>query len=440
MFFGHNGNDNPISLQIRAYTNGVWQPWSKILQSGEDISVSHIQIRGADYPGLHIYGTSSNTPSAGFQTVISENRVYITEHCLDSSYYEQYYLPAPNKNATSHGYYTILTSKEVVSIAQGGTGANTKADAANNLLKYGTKNGNINDRLSSGYYWLQLPSCINTPYGDNPTGHYGFLEVVNALSSDVLQRFTQYHDGDTWVRTNVNGWQNWVRYLTSNNYTSYTVGKTGSGASGTWGINITGNAGSASCLGYINVINGNSHAAALKNEFDANKGSIPRNSLISYYSTAYGNGSYYMGYFLYNHDSTPYGGFYVAHYNNPYYVGILAGSYYEQLLLTSTNYSSYALPISGGTMAGCITLASTGIQTNNIAGYYTDQYGNFFHSRSSTGDHWQFHSYDQSISLKYYSDLGILNAPALATLNYGSGAPGSSTRGHGHAGAIYYQI
>lgn len=35
--------------------------------------------------------------------------------------------------------------------------------------------------------------------------------------------------------------------ITSNNYTSYTVTKTGSGASGTWGINITGS--SASCTG-----------------------------------------------------------------------------------------------------------------------------------------------------------------------------------------------
>lgn len=112
---------------------------------------------------------------------------------------------------------------DIIPIENGGTGANTKADAVNNLFKYGTKNGNINDRLSSGYYWLQLPSCTNTPYGDNPTGHYGFLEVVNALSSDVLQRFTQYHDGDTWVRTNVNGWQGWVRYLTSSNYSNYAM-------------------------------------------------------------------------------------------------------------------------------------------------------------------------------------------------------------------------
>lgn len=40
----------------------------------------------------------------------------------------------------------------------------------------------------------------------------------------------------------------WFKLLDSNNYTKYTVTKTGSGASGTWGINVTGNAGTATRL------------------------------------------------------------------------------------------------------------------------------------------------------------------------------------------------
>lgn len=42
-------------------------------------------------------------------------------------------------------------------------------------------------------------------------------------------------------------WTTWHTLLHSDNYTTYTVTKTGSGASGTWGINITGS--SASCTG-----------------------------------------------------------------------------------------------------------------------------------------------------------------------------------------------
>jgi hypothetical protein len=42
-------------------------------------------------------------------------------------------------------------------------------------------------------------------------------------------------------------WRNWRRVLHSGNYNSYSPTLTGSGASGTWGISITGS--SASCTG-----------------------------------------------------------------------------------------------------------------------------------------------------------------------------------------------
>ena len=44
-----------------------------------------------------------------------------------------------------------------------------------------------------------------------------------------------------------NTWSSWSTILDSSNYTSYTVSKTGSGASGTWGSNVTGSA--ATCSG-----------------------------------------------------------------------------------------------------------------------------------------------------------------------------------------------
>ena len=48
----------------------------------------------------------------------------------------------------------------------------------------------------------------------------------------------------------------WYRVLTNNNYTSYTVKKDGTGASGNWGINITGNAATATKLATARAING----------------------------------------------------------------------------------------------------------------------------------------------------------------------------------------
>ena len=54
-------------------------------------------------------------------------------------------------------------------------------------------------------------------------------------------------NSNLWFRVSASGttWGAWKKVLDSSNYTSYTVTKTGSGASGTWGISISGNAATA---------------------------------------------------------------------------------------------------------------------------------------------------------------------------------------------------
>lgn len=54
--------------------------------------------------------------------------------------------------------------------------------------------------------------------------------------------FDDSTSGTVKVRGKSNTWGNWYTLLHSGNYTSYTVKKDGTGASGTWGINISGNA------------------------------------------------------------------------------------------------------------------------------------------------------------------------------------------------------
>ena len=120
------------------------------------------------------------------------------------------------------------------------------------------------------------------------------------------------------------------------------------------------------------TLSGDNHAAALKTYFTNNKASIPRNSLNTYYSSAMSNGSQYFGYFLLGYDTTPYGGFFVAHYNEAYYVGIQNGSFTQQRILTSTNYSSYLGYI--GTTAvqkSSAAQALTGITNATLSGKLT---------------------------------------------------------------------
>ena len=77
-----------------------------------------------------------------------------------------------------------------------------------------------NGSIVTGYF---LPGYDTAPYGGFFIGHYNqawYVGISNGTYSENL-------------------------LLTNNNYTTYTVTKTGTGASGTWDISITGNAATA---------------------------------------------------------------------------------------------------------------------------------------------------------------------------------------------------
>ncbi len=97
--------------------------------------------------------------------------------------------------------------------------------------------------------------------------------------------------------------------------------------------------GGAKRLDVLGSISGSTHAAALQSWFNSYKASAPRNRLINFFSSAYGNGSVASGYFLSGYDSNPYGGFFVCHYTNARYVGISNGTYTQYELTKSASSS-----------------------------------------------------------------------------------------------------
>ena len=112
-------------------------------------------------------------------------------------------------------------------------------DAGNGLLKLFFLNGGESG-VGSGYYdCLFLNSYVDSTGGGN-----------NLIS---FSKST----GEMGIHYQAFGAANWGArrvVLESVNYTDYTVTKTGGGASGTWGINITGNANSATSLQNIRTI------------------------------------------------------------------------------------------------------------------------------------------------------------------------------------------
>lgn len=150
--------------------------------------------------------------------------------------------------------------------------------------------------------------------------------------------------------------------LDSGNYNSYSPSLTGSGASGTWGISVTGTAGSViidntitygrSGLQFVQVSGIGGTNPTLTQAPDGNWWHIIRAN--------HGNSAgYYTDLAL---PFTSDGGVQYRRISN----GVNNGWY---LLLDSHNYSSYALPLSGGTLSGALTVTGAITASGNVTAY-----------------------------------------------------------------------
>ena len=86
-------------------------------------------------PGLYFKKTSAGDVVGGIYHTVdnnSQNRLVLLQRVDESAYAEGFFLPIPSTNE-QFASYQLLTTKNLVSIAQGGTGANTADLACTNL-------------------------------------------------------------------------------------------------------------------------------------------------------------------------------------------------------------------------------------------------------------------------------------------------------------------
>lgn len=103
------------------------------------------------------------------------------------------------------------------------------------------------------YYAAGGNSCTNT--GQASGTAFGLYVGCNAEGYRYQKMITT--GNLIYYRTyNSTSWSVWSTNIDSTNYTSYTPTKTGGGASGTWGISVTGNAATATKLATARSING----------------------------------------------------------------------------------------------------------------------------------------------------------------------------------------
>lgn len=111
----------------------------------------------------------------------------------------------PNNGWGDNGWTHPFTNKDVVPIANGGTGATNRGDALYSFIVGGVYSGNLNDLAVIGSYWINLSNCQNGPSSSG----YGTMEVTRSTTNNYLQRFTFYM-GMTYYRTFTNGrWYDW---------------------------------------------------------------------------------------------------------------------------------------------------------------------------------------------------------------------------------------
>lgn len=111
----------------------------------------------------------------------------------------------PNNGWGDNGWTHPFTNKDVVPIANGGTGATSRGEVLYNFVVGGVYSGNLNDLATIGSYWINLSNCQNGPSSSG----YGTMEVTRSTTNNYLQRFTFYM-GMTYYRTFTNGrWCDW---------------------------------------------------------------------------------------------------------------------------------------------------------------------------------------------------------------------------------------
>lgn len=140
-----------------------------------------------------------------------------------------------------------------------GTATNASQLTSNDVLSY----------TSNTVRYFNIHSPVGTAANANNIPTNTWWHILRFIRADGNKYYTDlaipFEDNSIYYKRIVQGevtntsntaLKGWVKVLDEINYTNYTVTKTGSGASGTWGINVTGNAGTATKLQTSRKING----------------------------------------------------------------------------------------------------------------------------------------------------------------------------------------
>lgn len=174
------------------------------------------------YPS-HSYMNADGTPVVLMQVDASNHRLAIHQKRGGASVWdsnEAYFLPAPSLDQTATVSYDILTSKNPVTIAQGGTGATDATTALANLGAFGAL-GNAADFGSDlNNFTQQGAILVSSDVANRPseTSVYGICwNVYGKVNTYLEQHYVNAATLKRYVRFKIDGtWREWAQEYDSN--------------------------------------------------------------------------------------------------------------------------------------------------------------------------------------------------------------------------------
>lgn len=343
-----------------------------------------------------------------------------------------------------------------ITIAKGGTGATTAAAARTNLGVPSTTgsgaSGTWGINISGTSAKLAYPALLETDDAISSFNEANCFKVGiwsgasgpgwgNGILINMGWTSTTYgaqiavDDDPTYSialrQRNGNGWNAWKRIPMGD----------GTGASGTWGISVTGNAATsdvAKFLQYsntdeINFKGGQSNGVVYFNYRNPETGANSGNTAITEYR-------------FYNRNGSTSGVNLVAANFNGTWQGNSPSAF------AAASHTHSYVPLSGGTMTGKLQVNHTIFSyqytnSNNRAAFMWDKPGSNYTGvgACAQADMIHFGPCDANANwVASYNQIwrfqgGVYATGWLETDNCGTGAPGSSTPGYGRVGALYFK-
>lgn len=263
-------------LKVRSHWDSRWKTWTTIL--GNNNYTDYVNT--TNFPGLNKVGTVTSVTVTGSNglsgtgTITTSGTITLSNAGVRSTTINGNYLRV-NTNGTnadltipyattssSAAKWTTARTLTVGNLAKTVDGSANVSWPLHDILLSSTQIGTSTswDIYTPGVYYVASSSAFTGTGNPESTNggitpyRYGQLIISKAGNGGVAQFYISHCDSENTDLFGIKfrtGWNNrylgtWESILDTSNYTYYTVTKTGTGATGTWNISITGNAASAS--------------------------------------------------------------------------------------------------------------------------------------------------------------------------------------------------